>query len=179
MSFKESQTGKFYMGNRTNANTDLYVPENQILIEAQKQREQKEIEEANKMYIELQEKKQAELEAKLETLELIPMGAKVVLLPYPKNPYKKVLNGKIIVEYNGLFNNPDSGELDTLQELVACAKVIEIGPECKYVKPGDDVYYDPRTCYPLPFMSLGYKLTTEPQLLTILNEGLKARFKMD
>lgn len=55
---------------------------------------------------------------------------------------------KIIVEYNGLFNNPDSGELDTLQELVACAKVIEIGPECKYVKPGDDVYYDPRTCYP-------------------------------
>lgn len=37
------------------------------------------------MYIELQEKKQAELEAKLETLELIPMGAKVVLLPYPKS----------------------------------------------------------------------------------------------
>ena len=179
MSLSESQKGTFYLGNRENANADLFLPENQILREAQKLREQKELEEANRMYLELQERKQAELDAKLETLELVPMGAKVILLPYPQNPYKKVLKGKILVEYNGLFNNPDSGEKDTLKELVGCAQVKEVGPECKYVKPGDDIYYDTRTCYPLPFMSLGYLMTTEPQILAIVNEGLKARFKME
>jgi hypothetical protein len=131
------------------------------------------------MYFELQSQKQKELEERLETLEIVPMGAKVILLPYPRNPYKKVIEGKIIVEYNGEFNNPDSGERDALKEMVGCAKVIEVGPECKYVKAGDDIYYDTRTCYPLPFMTLGYIMTTEPQILAIINEGLKIRFKME
>jgi len=183
MSLSEEQRGIIYMGgNKENYQTggiNMILPENQILRDAQKLREQKEAEEARKMYIELQEQKQADLEARLETLELIPMGAKVVLLPYPRNPYKKVIAGKIIVEYNGEFNNPDSGEKDTLKEMVGCAKVIEVGPECKYVKPGDDIYYDTRTCYPLPFMTLGYMLTTEPQILAVINEGLKARYKME
>ena len=183
MSLREEATGKYFMGgNKDNyapGAINMILPENQILRDAQKLREQKEAEEARTMYMELQEKKQAELEARLQTLEMIPMGAKVVLLPYPRNPYKKVLNGKIIVEYNGEFNNPDTGEKDTLKEMVGCAKVIEVGPECKYVKPGDDIYYDTRTCYPLPFMSLGYMLTTEPQILAVINEGLKTRFKME
>jgi hypothetical protein len=110
---------------------------------------------------------------------MLPMFNKVILLPYPNNPYKKSIEGSIIVEYNGDFMNPDSGEKDKLQELVGCAKVIEVGPEVKYVKAGDDIYYDPRTCYPVPFMSLGYKLTTEPQILCVLNENLKERFKMN
>jgi hypothetical protein len=184
MSLREEQLGKIFMGGgkenyAPGQRNNLILPENQILIDAQKQREAKEAEEARAMYLDLQAKKQADLEARLQTLELVPMGAKVVLLPYPRNPYKKVMNGKIIVEYNGEFNNPDSGEKDTLNVFVGCAQVIEIGPECKYVKPGDDIYYDTRTCYPLPFMSLGYILTTEPQILAVINDGLKTRFKME
>lgn len=107
------------------------------------------------------------------------MNNKIIILPYPENPYKKVIEGNIIVEYDGSFMNPDSGQKDKMQTLVGCAKVIEVGPECKYLKPEDDVYYDTRTTYPVPFMSLGYQLTTEPQILCVLNSNLKERFNMN
>ena len=103
---------------------------------------------------------------------------KIILQPYPVNPYRKVVEGSLIVDYTGAFKNPDSGEDDKLQELVGCAKIIEVGPKCKYLKPGDDVYYDTRTEYPVPFMSMGYRLTSEPQILCVLNEKLKERFNM-
>lgn len=174
----EQATNKIFLARGMDYSKELLLPENQILKAAQKQREEKEVLEAQALFFEAQEKKQKELEERLETLELLPIANKVILSPYPNNIYKKVLQGKIIVEYNGVFNNPDTGEKDTLETLVGCALVIEVGPECKYVKPGDDVYYDTRTVFPMPFMTLGYKLTSEPQLLAVINEGLKARFNM-
>lgn len=175
MSLKESQAGKFFMADRKN---NILLEENPILVEAQKQREQKELAEANKLFLIAQEQKQKELDEKLERLELIPMGPKVILLPYALNPYRKVMEGKIIVEYTGDFVNPDSGEKDKLETFIGCAKIVEIGPEVKYVKNGDDVFYDTRTAYPLPFMQQGYKVTVEASLIAVINEDLKNRFKM-
>lgn len=168
----DQAAGKFYIG-MNNKEEDLFL-ENQI----EKQKREKEFQEAQTLLIEAAKQKQDEINSKLETLEMLPMGNKVVLMPYPQNPYRKIMQGGIIVDYDGSFKNPDSGEWDKQKELVGCAKVIEVGPDCKYVKPGDDIYYDTRTTYPLPFMSLGYQLTTEPQILCILNEGLKNRFNM-
>lgn len=166
------ESGIFYM------NKNIVYPKNELLDDIEKIKMQKEHEEANKILLEAAKNKQAELDKKAETLECIPLGRKVILMPYPTNPYKKIMQGSIIVEYDGDFLNPDSGEKDKLKELVSCAKVIEVGPECKYVKPGDDVFYDSRTCYPLPLFSLGYLLTDETQILSMLNEGLKERFNM-
>lgn len=179
MSNKESQTGKFYMGNRSNANEDLYLPENEILLMAEKQRIQKEIEEAKELYLKAAAEKQKEIESRLETLELLPMFDKIILLPYPENPYRKLVQNGIIVDYTGTFNNPDSGEKDKLDLFIGCAKIIEVGPMTKYLKPGDDIFYDNRTVYPVPFMSMGYKLTSETQVLCVLNDKLKERFKMN
>jgi len=160
------------------SNPDVIHPDDSIEVQFEKAKLQKELEEANAIFMEAQKAKQEEINKKLQTLELLPMYNKVIILKYPENPYKKVVEGNIIVDYSGLFKNPDSGELDNLKELVACAKVIEVGPDVTYLKAGDDVYYDTRTCYPVPFMSLGYLLTSEPQILCVLNEGLKERFKM-
>lgn len=179
MSNRESKNGRFYMGGAAeNYKSNLILPENLIQKDIEEMKLQRDAEEAQRMFLELEKQKQAELDAKLATLELMPMGNKIILLPYPRNPYRKVMQGSIIVDYNGEFDNPDSGEKDKLDELVACAKVIEIGPDVKYVKVDDDVFYDPRSCYPIPFLSLGYRSTSEPQILCILNEGLKARFNM-
>ena len=167
------------MGGRKENYSSLILPENPFSKELEIQKDEQAAKEARDLFLQLQREKQNELNEKLQTLEMLPMFNKVVLLPYPTNPYKKVVEGSIIVEYNGDFMNPDSGEKDKLQELVGCAKVIEVGPECKYLKPGDDIYYDPRTCYPVHFMSLGYKLTSESQILCVLNESLKERFKMN
>ena len=160
------------MSNRSN----LEVPT--IKDAAERLREEKAAEEIRKALFEAEQNKQAEINKKLETLEMLPMMNKIILQPYPVNPYRKVVEGSLIVDYTGAFKNPDSGEDDKLQELVGCAKIIEVGPECKYLKPGDDVYYDTRTVYPVPFMSMGYRLTSEPQILCVLNEKLKERFNM-
>lgn len=148
-------------------------------LELEKDKQVKEA--ALKLKLELERQKQAELEAKLETLEMLPMSNKIILLPYPTNPYKKLVSqgGLFIADYKGQFLNPDSGENDNLKELVACAKVIEVGPDCKFLKSGDDVFYDTRTVYPVPFMSLGYILTSEPQILCFLNDKLKERLNME
>ena len=172
MSFKEEQMGRYFMSNRSN----LEVPT--IKDAAERLREEKAAEEIRKALFESEQNKQAEINKKLETLEMLPMMNKIILQPYPVNPYRKVVEGSLIVDYTGAFKNPDSGEDDKLQELVGCAKIIEVGPECKYLKPGDDVYYDTRTVYPVPFMSMGYRLTSEPQILCVLNEKLKERFNM-
>ena len=172
MSFKEEQMGKYFMSNRSN----LEVPT--IKDAAERLKEEKAAEEIKKALFEAEKNKQAEINKKLETLEMLPMMNKIILQPYPVNPYRKVVEGSLIVDYTGAFKNPDTGEDDKLQELVGCAKIIEVGPECKYLKPGDDVYYDTRTVYPVPFMSMGYRLTSEPQILCVLNEKLKERFNM-
>ena len=175
MSTKETANGKFFMGDRVD---DLVITPENPFTEALKKKQLEEAEqEARKLYLDLEKQKQDEINKKLETLELIPIGNKIILLPYPKNPYRKVVSGQIIVDFDGSFLNPDSGESDKLKELVGCAKVIEVGPEVKWTKEGDDVYYDTRTVYPMPFMSLGYVETSEPSLLAIMNEGLKERLK--
>lgn len=170
--------GRIFMGNTTKGG--LILPDNSIEKMAEQLRDEKDIEEAEKLYSELAKQKQSEIDVKLEKLELIPMFNKVLLLPYPENPYRKIVSkGGIIVDYNGSFKNPDTGEDDKLVQGIACAKVIEVGPENKYVKVGDDVLYDSRTVYKIPFLSLGYILTAENQLLLVINEGLKERFKME
>lgn len=179
MSKLSESRGVFYMSDGIPKKSELILQENQLLKDIERAKEEKEAEEAAKLLLELQKKKQKEIEEKLQTLELLPMNNKIIILPYPENPYKKVIEGNIIVEYDGSFMNPDSGQKDKMQTLVGCAKVIEVGPECKYLKPGDDVYYDTRTTYPVPFMSLGYQLTTEPQILCVLNSNLKERFNMN
>ena len=172
MSFREEQMGKYFMSNRSN----LEVPT--IKDAAEKLREQQAEKEIKEALFEAEKNKQEEINKKLEKLELLPMMNKVILQAYPVNPYRKIVEGSLIVDYTGAFKNPDSGEDDNLKELVGCAKIIEVGPECKYLKPGDDVYYDTRTVYPVPFMSMGYRLTSEPQILCVLNENLKERFNM-
>jgi len=178
MSVKESQTVRFYMGDRKNAGEQFILPKNDILEMAEKQRKEKEAEEATKLYLEAQKNKQKEIDEKLATLELLPMLDKIIISKYPENPYRKIMEGNIIVEYSGAFKNPDTGENDKLEEFVACARVIEVGPLSKYLKPGDDIFYDKRTVYPVPFMSMGYNLLSEGQVLCVLNDKLKERFKM-
>lgn len=165
--------GRIFMGDH---GSKLVVPENPIERQAKKLKEEKDAEKARELLLEAKKAKQKEINEKLKELEMLPVGNKVLISPYPENPYKKVIEGNIIVDFDeSIFKNPDTGEWDKNDRLVGCAKVIEVGPDCKWLKAGDDVYYDTRTVYPVPFMSLGYKLTHEPGVLTFINTKLKDR----
>ena len=163
--------GNYYM------NKNLIVPENEIVKQARQEREKKEEQELTERLIQVHAQKQEEINSKLETLEILPTGNRLIVLPYPENPYKKILdaNSGLFIEPSGKFINPDTGQLDEKQELMLCGKVIEVGPECKYVQVGDDVYYDYRTAYPLPFMSNGYKIFSEQSVFAAVGESLKQR----
>lgn len=176
MSAREEQNGKFFMGNRAE---NLIVPQNPFTDSVRKLKEEKEAKELGELYIKLASEKQEELENKISTMEIMPVNINIIILPYPTNPYKKMVSkgGLLIGEYSGSFQNPDSGEGDTLNLGIGCAKVIEVGPACKYIKSGDDVFYDTRVQKPIPFMGCGYFLTNEQNIICVMNEGLTERFK--
>lgn len=164
--------GKFYM-NKNN----LFVPQDTLESDIEKARIEQDIEEAKRLLLEAEQEKQRQIDKKLETLELYPNSNRVLIKPYPVNPYREIVRGNVLTSTDGLFKNPDTGEWDKKEVGVGCAEVIEAGPDCKYVKSGDDVYYEARASMPIPFMNLGYLLTSEPQILCILNENLTKRFK--
>ena len=173
---RSRQTGKFFMGGD---NKEIILPENEFLKEAEKAREKKEQEELAQKLKEVHEAKQREIQERLEGLEIVPNGNKLILMPYPSNPYVQVVTDSgIYIETSDVFLNPDSGEMDYKKELVSCGKVMGVGPDVKYVKEGDDVYYDSRTAYPLPFMSMGYQTTSETQIIAIINNDLKERLNI-
>lgn len=173
MSFREEQMGKFFMGNRQDK---LIIPEDPLAKEIRQMKQEKEEKEMNEALINEAKRKQAELEEKLERLELMPVGPRIIVQPYPNNPYRKIMEGSIIVDYGETFKNPDSGEYDKLAAGVICAQVIEVGPECKWIKPGDDVFCQNGVMVPVPFFSSGYKTLAEQQVLAIVSENLKERF---
>jgi hypothetical protein len=164
------------MRGKWNMSKNIVVPSNPIAAEVRKLEEEKKAEELAQRLKEAHLAKQKEIEERLEGLELVPNGNRLVLMPYPSNPYVKVMTESgIFIEPNANYFNTDTGEIEQAKELVMCAKVVETGPDVKYVKIGDDVYYDSRTVYPLPFMNLGYQVTSEPQIIAIINNNLKER----
>ena len=170
------KTGNFYMpGNDT-----LIVPKNPFSEGAEQVKADKQAEELAERLKEAHANKQKEIQERLEGLQVVPNANRIIIMPYAENPYVRVMTESgIYLDTSGGFDNPDSGTRDTLQEVIKCAKIIEVGPDCKRVQKGDDVYYDSRTVYPLPFMSLGYMITTEVQLLAVINNDLKERWGME
>lgn len=174
MSAREEAMGKFYMNNRKDK---FVVPEDPLKREIEQYKREKEAEEASKILIEAAKQKQKELEEKIAKLELMPLDRRIIIMPYPNNPYRKIMEGSIIVDYAETFKNPDSGEYDQMAAGVICAKVIEVGPECKYIKEGDDIFCQNGVLVPVPFFSSGYQTLSELQVLAVVNENLKERFK--
>ncbi len=170
------RTGRIFMGT-----SKLDFDESLLLENASKKRKDEELaKQAAELLIAAETEKQKEIEAKLETLEMLSVGPKVVILPYVKNPYRKLISeGGILIDYDGEFKNPDTGENDKMEKGIRCAKVIEIGPEVKYLKPGDDIYYVSNSALPIPFFNQGYQVIAEQNALTVLNEGLRKRYNME
>jgi len=48
---------------------------------------------------------------------------------------------------------------------------------CKFIKPGDDIYYRRSSGVPVPFFRQGFEVVAEQQVQVVINEGLKERFK--
>ena len=115
-------------------------------------------------------------------LELVPFGNRILIQKYDKNPYVKVIessNGLIIGGADALLKpmhkSNETGEQEEEKEFISVGQVIETGPDCKYVKEGDDVFYITGNTLPIRFFENTFGCLGETQILLIVNEGLRAR----
>ena len=135
------------------------------------------LEENNKKTKQVQE----ELQYDINRAELKPMFSRIIVKPLAHNPFQKVqMQGSLIVDAGGYTPhaelNPISGQYEEQKELIVTGCVVEVGPETKYLKEGDVVYYRRDTVVPVPFFKQGLVSLAENQVIAVVNEGLTERF---
>lgn len=103
-------------------------------------------------------------------VSIIPCNTNVVLDFYDKNPYREILrdtsSGLILgIESTQLYKSNETGEMERNEEYIACARVIAVGPACKNVKVGEDVFAVKHIANPLPFRKMGYYVINEENII--------------
>ena len=127
------------------------------------------------------EQAQNEVQYDIEKAELKPMFSRIIVKPLAHNPFQKVqMQGSIIVDAGGYTPhaelNPVSGQYEEQREFIVTGCVVEVGPETKYLKEGDVIYYRRDTVVPVPFFKQGLVSLAENQVIAVVNEGLTERF---
>lgn len=117
----------------------------------------------------------------IANIEIKPMFSRLLIKPLAQNPFQRVkVQGGIIVDA-GIITphaelNPNTGKYEEQKEFIKTGAVQEVGPEVKYIKPGDVVFYRIDTVVPVPFFKQGLVSLAESQVIAVVNEGLAERF---
>lgn len=109
--------------------------------------------------------------------EIMPLYSRVLLQFYEENPYEQKTTESGLKLTNDVFESPDTGNLEKKDFFCRVGNVIEAGPDCKYLKVGDDVIMDTRNCSPLRFMGNVFFTTAEQNIIAVINDDLTERFK--
>lgn len=118
----------------------------------------------------------------IENLEIMPIGNYVLCKQFETNPFQRIVRNSsgLIIDAGGwtpTHNNTDSGQEDEEDTpFIFVGLVQEVGPECKWTKPGDAIFYAKPSAVPVPFYKQQLVLINEGRILSIVNEGLSKRF---
>lgn len=135
------------------------------------------LEQNNKDFKESQDK----VEYDISKAEIKPMFSRVLVQPFKVNPFQKmkVENG-LIIDTGGYTPhtqlNEQTGEYEEQKQFIVTGCVVEVGPEVKYLKEGDVIFYRVDTAVPVPFFKQGFISLAESQIIAVVNEGLQDRF---
>lgn len=127
-------------------------------------------------------KSQDAIEYDINTAEIKPLFSRIIFTPFKSNPFQKlVTEGNIIIDTGGynphIDKNPITGKNEEMDQFIRTGCVQEVGPECKYIKPGDVIFYRKDTAVPVPFFKQGFYSLDEHQVISIVNEKLTERFE--
>ena len=104
-----------------------------------------------------------------EDVDIIPCNLSVLVKFYDENPYRKVEQTStglyVGIESTKKYKSNETGEMETNEEVIACAKVIAVGPKCENVKVGEDVFVVKYICNPVPFRKMGYYMVSESNIM--------------
>ena len=119
----------------------------------------------------------------VEKIEIMPIGNYVLVKEFAENPFQRIVRDSksgLILDLGGQkpqYKNTDNGEIEEEENLIKQAVIQEVGPECKWCKPGDTIMYTKMSAVPVPFYKQGLVLVNETRVLVVINEGLTQRFK--
>lgn len=111
--------------------------------------------------------------------EVMPMFSNLLIEFYDENPYEKRETETGLKLTTGTFDNPDTGVRDRKSYDSSVAKVIETGPEVRYIKPGDDIICRLDVLTPVCFKGNYYFTLDERNVKLVLGNNLSERFKKD
>lgn len=116
-----------------------------------------------------------------EDVEIMPIGNYVLVKEFKTNPFQRIVrdsNG-IITDLGGMapiFKNTDNGKIEEEEQFIITGAIQEVGPECKWLKPGDAVFFMKPAMIPVPFYKSGLVVINENKIIAVVNEGLSKRF---
>lgn len=100
-----------------------------------------------------------------------PMHTNVIVVIKDNKHRKTKSAGGILLPENTLTFSQETGQLEeALEKVINYAEVINVGAECKYLKPGFGVYVDSRGLRPIPFMGKEYMQVDERNVLCYIIE---------
>lgn len=115
----------------------------------------------------------------MNNIECKPLFQYIHVVPYDTNPFQKLeKKGNLIIPtYEPTHFSNETGKEEKDQPYIIVADVVEVGPEVKFVKPGDVVMYLRVNELPVPLYNTGIKCVGERSVIAVINEGLSERFK--
>ena len=119
----------------------------------------------------------------VNNIEIMPLGNYILVKQFEENPFQRIVKDAktgIILDTGGLapqYKNTDNGQIEEEESFILVGVVQEVGPECKYLKPGDAVFYPKPASIPVPFYKQKLIQVNETRVLAVVNELLTERFK--
>lgn len=135
------------------------------------------LEQNNKDFEESQDK----VEYDISKAEIKPMFSRILVQPFKVNPFQKMkIENGLIIDTGGYTPhtqlNEQTGRYEEQKQFIVTGCVVEVGPEVKYLKEGDVIFYRVDTAVPVPFFKQGFVSLAESQIIAVVNEGLQDRF---
>ena len=127
------------------------------------------------------EESRGKVEYDISKAEIKPMFSRILVQPFKVNPFQKMkIENGLIIDTGGYTPhtqlNEQTGRYEEQKQFIVTGCVVEVGPEVKYLKEGDVIFYRVDTAVPVPFFKQGFVSLAESQIIAVVNEGLQDRF---
>ncbi len=162
-----------------NSIDDLIQKEKTRKFNSELEKYNEELDKHNSDFKESQEK----VEYDINKAEIKPMFSRILVQPFKVNPFQKMkIENGLITDAGGYDLhaqiNPNTGKYEEQEQFIVTGCVVEVGPEVKYLKEGDVIFYRKDTAVPVPFFKQGFYSLGESQIIAVVNEGLQDRFNI-
>lgn len=118
----------------------------------------------------------------LNGVQIMPTGNYILISPFKENPFQKVKVSEsgLITDLGGLipeYKSNETGEYEEAEQMIKVGVVVEVGPECKWIKNGDTVMWYVASEMAVPFYNFGFVVVNETRTICVINDDLNERFK--